>query len=42
MAADAANCALLESYRQMEDPQLERLSEIQAQIVGNRNKYRPE
>ncbi len=38
----AANCALLESYRQLEDPQLERLSEIQAQIVGNRDKYRPE
>ena len=38
----AANCALLESYRQLEDPQLERLSEIQAQLIGNRDKYRPE
>ncbi len=38
----AANCALLESYRRLEDPQLERFSEIQAQIIGNRDKYRPE
>ena len=38
----AANCALLESYRHLEDPQLERLSEIQSQLIGNRDKYRPE
>lgn len=38
----AANRALLEGYRHLEDPQLERFSEIQMQIVGNRGKYRPE
>jgi GT2 family glycosyltransferase len=37
----AANRALLESYRRLEDAQLERLSEIHAQAVGNSNKYRP-
>jgi hypothetical protein len=37
----AANCAVLESCRRLEDPQLERFSEIQAQIIGNRDKYRP-
>ncbi len=38
----AANRALLESYQQLEDAQLERLAEIQMQIVGNREKYRPQ
>lgn len=38
----AANCALLESYRRLEDPQLERFSEIQGTVIGNRDKYRPE
>lgn len=38
----AANCAVLDSYRHLEDAQLERFSEIQAQVIGNRDKYRPE
>lgn len=38
----AANCALLQGYRQLEDAQLERLTEIHTQIIGNREKYRPE
>ena len=38
----AANCALLESCRRLEDPQLARFSEIQAQVIGYRDKYRPE
>ncbi|MDE1961200.1 MAG: hypothetical protein KGH80_06345 [Xanthomonadaceae bacterium] len=38
----AANCSLLEAYRHLEDAQLERFSEIQAQVIGNRDKYRPE
>lgn len=38
----AANCALLEGYRHLEDRQLERFSEIQTQVIGNRDKYRPE
>ena len=38
----AANRNLLEGYRHMEDAQLERFSEIQMQIIGNPDKYRPE
>ncbi|MBS0558306.1 MAG: glycosyltransferase [Proteobacteria bacterium] len=38
----ADNRALLEDYRRMEDPQLQRFAEIQMQIIGNRDKYRPE
>ena len=38
----AANRALLESYRQLDDAQLERFAEIQTQIIGHREKYRPE
>lgn len=37
----AANLALLEDYARMQDAQLARLSEIQMQIIGNRDKYRP-
>ncbi|MGH8041980.1 MAG: galactosyltransferase-related protein [Rudaea sp.] len=37
----AANRALLEGYRQLDDAQLERLTEIQLQIIGHREKYRP-
>jgi hypothetical protein len=38
----AANRALLEDYRQMEDPQLARFAEVQMQIIGHREKYRPQ
>ncbi len=37
----AANCALLADYRQLEDVQLARFAEVQMQIAGFREKYRP-
>jgi len=38
----AANCALLSQYTQLDDAQLARFSEIQVQVIGRREKYRPQ
>jgi len=38
----AANLALLEDYRRATPVQLERLAEIQRQLLGHRDKFRPE
>ena len=37
----ASNLALLERYRRYDQPNLERLQEVQAQIMGRAQKYRP-
>jgi len=37
----AANCALLADYRQLDDTQLARFAEVQMQLIGHREKYRP-
>jgi glycosyltransferase involved in cell wall biosynthesis len=37
----ANNCALVERYRRYTDAELLRLAEVQSQIVGYREKYRP-
>lgn len=37
----ATNCALLEDYRRLADGELARFAEIQRQIIGHREKYRP-
>ena len=37
----ASNLALLERYRRYDQPQLERLQEVQSQIMGRSEKYRP-
>lgn len=37
----AANRALIADYRSLEDAQLARMAEVQMQIVGHREKYRP-
>ncbi len=38
----ASNCAVLDDYRRQSDAELLRFSEIQMQIIGNRDKYRPQ
>lgn len=38
----AANRALLDDYRLLEDVQLARFSEVQMQLIGQREKYRPQ
>lgn len=38
----ASNCAVLEDYRRLSDAELVRFSEIQLQIIGERDKYRPQ
>jgi hypothetical protein len=38
----AANLALLEDYRRLEDAELRRLAEVQMQVIGHREKYRPQ
>lgn len=38
----ASNCALLESYRELDDRQLARFAEVQMQLIGHREKYRPQ
>ena len=40
--AYADNCALLAAYRHYTDPQLRRLADVQLQMCGRREKYRPE
>lgn len=37
----ANNCALLADYRQRSDAELQRFAEVQMQVIGNREKYRP-
>ncbi len=37
----ASNCDLLARYRRYTDPELLRLSEVQMQMMGHREKYRP-
>jgi glycosyl transferase family 7 (putative galactosyltransferase) len=37
----AANCALLAGYRQLDDAQLARFAELQMQLIGRQDKYRP-
>ncbi|WP_028603911.1 glycosyltransferase family 2 protein [Ottowia thiooxydans] len=38
----ASNLALLERYHRYDQPQLERLQEVQSQIMGRSEKYRPQ